>query len=68
MTLVTVNSTKAETVTIPYLASFAGAPFTDKESLCVLPAVSSSESEAHHIFTLAGPITALRPTLPMELT
>lgn len=31
--LTTVNSTKVETVTVPYLASYAGAPFTDKASL-----------------------------------
>ncbi|KAJ6588363.1 hypothetical protein B0H19DRAFT_1248035 [Mycena capillaripes] len=30
--LITVNSTKIETVTLPYIASFAGVPFTDKAS------------------------------------
>ena len=33
--LITVNSTKSETVTVPYLASFIGVPFTDKDSLYV---------------------------------
>lgn len=33
--LITVNSTKAETVTVPFLASFFGVPFTDKDSLYV---------------------------------
>lgn len=33
MELVLVNSTKSETVEIPYLATFLGTPFTDKESL-----------------------------------
>ncbi|KAI0053221.1 hypothetical protein FA95DRAFT_941421 [Auriscalpium vulgare] len=32
MTLIPVNSTKPETVTIPYVASFSGNPFTDKAS------------------------------------
>lgn len=33
MTLIPVGSTKPETVTIPYLADYLGAPFTDKASL-----------------------------------
>lgn len=33
--LVTANSTKPETVKIPFLASYVGAPFTDQASLCV---------------------------------
>lgn len=35
MTLVTTNSTKVETITIPYLASLIGASFTDSASLYV---------------------------------
>ena len=31
--LIPVNSTRAETVAIPFLASYLGAPFTDKASL-----------------------------------
>lgn len=31
--LIAVNSTKIETVTVPYLANYLGAPFTDKASL-----------------------------------
>ncbi|GLB39840.1 hypothetical protein LshimejAT787_0703500 [Lyophyllum shimeji] len=30
--LVTVNSTKVETVTVPFLANYLGSPFTDKDS------------------------------------
>ncbi|TFY77280.1 hypothetical protein EWM64_g6733 [Hericium alpestre] len=30
--LITVNSTREETVTVPFLANFIGTPFTDKES------------------------------------
>ncbi|KAJ7291209.1 hypothetical protein C8J57DRAFT_1271818 [Mycena rebaudengoi] len=30
--LITVNSTKIETVTVPYIADYLGAPFTDKDS------------------------------------
>lgn len=33
MTLIPVGSTKPETVMIPYLADYLGAPFTDKASL-----------------------------------
>jgi len=33
--LTTVNSTKVETVTIPFVANYIGAPFTDQASLCV---------------------------------
>lgn len=33
MTLIPVGSTKAETVTVPYLADYLGEPFTDKASL-----------------------------------
>ena len=35
-TLILVNSTEPETVTIPYLASFIGVPFTDSASLFVV--------------------------------
>lgn len=31
--LIVVNGTEPETVTVPYLADFVGAPFTDKASL-----------------------------------
>lgn len=33
--LIPVNSTRVETVTIPYLANYLGVPFTDGASLCV---------------------------------
>lgn len=36
-TLITVNSTEEETVTVPYLSEYLGPqPFTDAASLCVL--------------------------------
>lgn len=33
LTLITVNSTKTEVVTVPYLADYLGEPFTDSASL-----------------------------------
>lgn len=33
MKIIAVNSTKAETVKIPFLANYLGSPFTDKASL-----------------------------------
>ena len=35
MSLMLVNATEAEDVTIPFLANFIGTPFTDSASLCV---------------------------------
>jgi hypothetical protein len=34
--LIAVNSTKIETMNIPFLSSFIGVPFTDSTSLCAI--------------------------------
>ena len=44
LTLIPVNSTKAETIKVPFLSDYLGEQFTDKESLCVCLSVYSNQT------------------------
>ncbi|KAF5384319.1 hypothetical protein D9615_003317 [Tricholomella constricta] len=50
--LITANSTKAETVEVPFLANYLGAPFTDKSSFWALNCAANDQTNGRDLKTL----------------